>query len=57
MKILDWIFGERKPIIPQQSIQVTSMPRDEWTEWMLDILDEKERRTGKKIVHPYPDDY
>ena len=33
------------------------MPEDEWLEMMLDQMDEKERRTGKKIIDPYPDDY
>ena len=56
MSFFGW-FAPKKPCHTAQPIAATSMPSDEWLDWMLEILDEKERRTGVKIVDPWPEDY
>ncbi len=44
MGLLNWLFGRKKEQAPSQPTIVTSMPSDDWLDWMLDELKEKDRR-------------
>lgn len=43
-RLFDWLFGKKPETANSQPIVTVGVSSDEWLEWMLDELDEKDRR-------------
>jgi hypothetical protein len=45
---------KKPPTHPMAHPMVTSMSSDDFVDFALDVMNEHESRTGKKIVDPWP---
>lgn len=48
MSLWTWLFGDKPDPKPPAAIVTVGVSSDDWLDWMLDELDEKDARANRK---------